>query len=204
MLPARSPYYRSRRKPSAPVAPLTDEQRRIAADNLRLANFLLFRHYGFLRRRNYVFWTELRSAAYEGLVFAARRYRADNGAGATTFVHCTVWGFLKNCARNYARNERLRGETAAPSFFRARADGRHLSPPDGAAARELRDRIATALRHLDARDALVVRLRFGLEGHREHTLAETAVALGVSRERVNQLWRHRIRARLRAAICTEA
>jgi RNA polymerase sigma factor (sigma-70 family) len=204
MLPARSPYYASRRKSSVPVAPLTAVQRQIATDNLRLANFLLFRHYGFLRRRNYVFWTELRSAAYEGLCFAARRFRADSGAEPTTFIHRTVWGFLKNCARNYARNDRLRGETSPPNFFRARADDRYPAPPEDAAAHELRDTIASALRHLDARDALVVRLRFGLDGYRPHTLAEAAVVLGVSRERVNQLWRNRIRARLRAAILTEA
>ena len=53
------------------------------------------------------------------------------------------------------------------------------------------------LASLDAwRDAKVLRLYFGLEGGREHTLEEIGSMLGVTRERVRQL-RDRALKRLR-------
>ena len=56
--------------------------------------------------------------------------------------------------------------------------------------------IETALRTLPPRDAKVLRLYFGLEGGREHTLEEIGSMLGVTRERVRQL-RDRALKRLR-------
>ena len=53
-----------------------------------------------------------------------------------------------------------------------------------------------ALKTLDARDAKVLRLYFGLEGEREHTLEEIGNLLGVTRERIRQL-RDRALRRLR-------
>jgi len=44
-----------------------------------------------------------------------------------------------------------------------------------------------ALAELDPRESKIVRLRFGLGGKREHTLAEVAKQLGVSVERVRQI-----------------
>src|SRR5437660_11031190 len=62
--------------------------------------------------------------------------------------------------------------------------------------RFLDDEIATALSTLPPRDATVLRLYFGLEGGREHTLEEIGSLLGVTRERVRQL-RDRALKRLR-------
>ena len=53
-----------------------------------------------------------------------------------------------------------------------------------------------ALSTLPPRDAKVLRLYFGLEGGREHTLEEIGSMLGVTRERVRQL-RDRALKRLR-------
>ena len=53
-----------------------------------------------------------------------------------------------------------------------------------------------ALRTLPPRDAKVLRLYFGLDGGREHTLEEIGGMLGVTRERVRQL-RDRALKRLR-------
>ena len=56
--------------------------------------------------------------------------------------------------------------------------------------------ISEALETLEARDAKVLRLYFGLEGEREHTLEEIGNMLGVTRERIRQL-RDRALRRLR-------
>jgi RNA polymerase primary sigma factor len=62
--------------------------------------------------------------------------------------------------------------------------------------RLLTETIAEALSTLEARDAKVLRLYFGLEGEREHTLEEIGNMLGVTRERIRQL-RDRALRRLR-------
>ena len=62
--------------------------------------------------------------------------------------------------------------------------------------RLLTEAISDALETLEARDARVLRLYFGLEGEREHTLEEIGNMLGVTRERIRQL-RDRALRRLR-------
>ena len=62
--------------------------------------------------------------------------------------------------------------------------------------RFLTDEIEGALTTLPPRDAKVLRLYFGLDGGREHTLEEIGGMLGVTRERVRQL-RDRALKRLR-------
>lgn len=63
-------------------------------------------------------------------------------------------------------------------------------------SRLLTEAITEALCTLEARDAKVLRLYFGLEGEREHTLEEIGNLLGVTRERIRQL-RDRALRRLR-------
>jgi RNA polymerase primary sigma factor len=60
----------------------------------------------------------------------------------------------------------------------------------------LSEEIDAALRTLPPRDARVLRLYFGLDGGREHTLEEIGAMFGVTRERVRQL-RDRALKRLR-------
>jgi len=62
--------------------------------------------------------------------------------------------------------------------------------------RFLSDEVEDALKELPARDARVLKLYFGLDGGREHTLEEIGGMLGVTRERVRQL-RDRALKRLR-------
>lgn len=62
--------------------------------------------------------------------------------------------------------------------------------------RLLSESVSEALQLLEARDARVLRLYFGLEGDREHTLEEIGNLLGVTRERIRQL-RDRALRRLR-------
>jgi RNA polymerase primary sigma factor len=70
------------------------------------------------------------------------------------------------------------------------------SAEEQAMDRFLTDEIEQALTTLPARDAKVLRLYFGLDGGREHTLEEIGGMLGVTRERVRQL-RDRALKRLR-------
>jgi RNA polymerase primary sigma factor len=67
---------------------------------------------------------------------------------------------------------------------------------EAAMDRFLSDEIEQALATLPPRDARVLRLYFGLDGDREHTLEEIGGMLGVTRERVRQL-RDRALKRLR-------
>jgi RNA polymerase primary sigma factor len=70
------------------------------------------------------------------------------------------------------------------------------SAEEEAMDRFLTDEIENALGTLPPRDAKVLRLYFGLDGGREHTLEEIGGMLGVTRERVRQL-RDRALKRLR-------
>ena len=69
-------------------------------------------------------------------------------------------------------------------------------PAEQVEERMLSEHIEKALEMLQPRDAKVVRLYFGLDGGREHTLEEIGNMLGVTRERVRQL-RDRALKRLR-------
>lgn len=69
-------------------------------------------------------------------------------------------------------------------------------PEEAVEDRLLAEQIDQALETLQPRDARVLRLYFGLEGGREHTLEEIGTLLGVTRERVRQL-RDRALKRLR-------
>src|SRR5690606_14103579 len=69
-------------------------------------------------------------------------------------------------------------------------------PGEAVEERMLAEHIERALETLSPRDARVLRLYFGLEGGREHTLEEIGNMLGVTRERVRQL-RDRALKRLR-------
>ncbi len=75
------------------------------------------------------------------------------------------------------------------------ADG-HGNTEQEVMDRFLAEEVERALRSLPPRDSKVLRLYFGLDGGREHTLEEIGGMLGVTRERVRQL-RDRALKRLR-------
>jgi RNA polymerase primary sigma factor len=87
----------------------------------------------------------------------------------------------------------VEGERSTIERFIADEQG---DPEEQAMERFLTERVDTALRSLAPRDAKVLRLYFGLDGGREHTLEEIGGMLGVTRERVRQL-RDRALKRLR-------
>ena len=69
-------------------------------------------------------------------------------------------------------------------------------PEEAVEERMLNENVTRALDTLSERDAKVIRLYYGLDGNREHTLEEIGNMLGVTRERVRQL-RDRALKRLR-------
>jgi RNA polymerase primary sigma factor len=85
------------------------------------------------------------------------------------------------------------GERSTIERFIAEEQG---DPEEHAMERFLTEQVDTALGSLAPRDAKVLRLYFGLDGGREHTLEEIGGMLGVTRERVRQL-RDRALKRLR-------
>ena len=85
------------------------------------------------------------------------------------------------------------GERSTIERFIADEQG---DPEEQAMERFLSEQVDAALRSLAPRDAKVLRLYFGLDGGREHTLEEIGGMLGVTRERVRQL-RDRALKRLR-------
>jgi len=63
-----------------------------------------------------------------------------------------------------------------------------IPPPEKEALRELfREDLLEMVNRLPAREALILRRRYGLEGARPQTLAEIGKDLGITRERVRQL-----------------
>jgi RNA polymerase sigma factor (sigma-70 family) len=67
------------------------------------------------------------------------------------------------------------------------ADETIVSPEDEALRRSMAKQLEIALASLDDREKEVLRLRFGLTNSHEHTLAEIAHRLNLSRERVRQI-----------------
>lgn len=67
------------------------------------------------------------------------------------------------------------------------ADERIPGPEKEALREIMREELLELIQKLPPREALVLRLRYGLEGAKPQTLAEIARKLGISRERVRQL-----------------
>ena len=62
-----------------------------------------------------------------------------------------------------------------------------LSPPDTVIYINLREHIEQALKDLSDRESMVLKMRFGLKGEKEHTLEEVGNLFKVTRERVRQI-----------------
>jgi len=60
-------------------------------------------------------------------------------------------------------------------------------PDELVAEEQLRRGVGACLDHLTEREALILRLRYGLDMHEPHSLQEIGDVLSISRERVRQL-----------------
>jgi RNA polymerase primary sigma factor len=67
------------------------------------------------------------------------------------------------------------------------------APAESASRHLLRDKIEEVLRTLTAREARILRLRFGLQDGHSHTLEEVAKKFGLTRERIRQIERKALR-----------
>jgi len=105
---------------------------------------------------------------------------------------------LIEAARTPSSLDRPTGENEETALRDFVANHAVESPEEEALRHEMADRIEQALTPLDAREQEVLRLRFGLGTDHEHTLAEIARRLSVSRERVRQI-EVRAMAKLRRA-----
>ena len=79
------------------------------------------------------------------------------------------------------------GDDDSNSYSEIVEDTRAVNPYD-----ELEDKTVTGMlqdmvKHLDAREATILRFRFGLDGGNEKTLEEVGEKFGVTRERVRQI-----------------
>ncbi len=72
-------------------------------------------------------------------------------------------------------------------------DERAPSPVQTAEQSLLRERVARLMADLTPREARILRLRYGLDGDRQHTLKEVGEKFGVTRERIRQIERRAIR-----------
>ena len=66
-------------------------------------------------------------------------------------------------------------------------------PPDTADRHFLREALEEALLTLPAREAKILKLRFGLQDGRSHTLGEIGQKFGLTRERIRQLEKRALR-----------
>lgn len=72
-------------------------------------------------------------------------------------------------------------------------DDNSEAPAESADFALLRIAISQVLRSLPSREANIIRLRYGLDGYRQHTLGEVGLIFGVTRERIRQIEQKAIR-----------
>jgi len=78
-------------------------------------------------------------------------------------------------------------EAEPDTFFQDVIGTERLSPVRAAEEAVAREKLGAALACLDPREAMVLKLRYGLDGHPPMTLHDIGSYLGVTRERVRQL-----------------
>jgi len=151
---------------------------------------------------------DIASAAFLGLINAADRFRPDTAARFATYATIAIRHAIRDylademptirvartalvCAEHLARGVEPPAWAAhqsylAPDAFRAlgcghsdRLDYLWASPPGFDADA---DRVRDAVARLRPVDAEILRLRFGLDGSGERTLAECSAILDVTRE----------------------
>lgn len=81
----------------------------------------------------------------------------------------------------------LRGDPDARPLGEIVGDENTVNPYENLGAKNLVDDLRAAVNSLDAREAAIVRLRYGLDGGEERTLEEIGQKFKVTRERVRQL-----------------
>jgi len=79
------------------------------------------------------------------------------------------------------------GDDDSNNFSEIVEDERAINPYDELEDKTVVSMLQDMVKHLDEREATILRYRFGLEGGSEKTLEEVGVKFGVTRERVRQI-----------------
>ena len=79
------------------------------------------------------------------------------------------------------------GDDDSNNFSDVVQDENATSPYDNLEDKTVTDMLQEMVKHLDDREATILRFRFGLDGGSEKTLEEVGVKFGVTRERVRQI-----------------
>ncbi len=79
------------------------------------------------------------------------------------------------------------GDDDSNNFSDVVQDENATSPYDNLEDKTVTDMLQEMVKHLDEREATILRFRFGLDGGSEKTLEEVGVKFGVTRERVRQI-----------------
>jgi len=83
--------------------------------------------------------------------------------------------------------EELAGEDDAVDLHQTVEDTQGPTPLRYAEKRQLRDKVDSTLKTLNAREEKILRLRFGIGKYSPHTLEEIGWMMKISRERVRQI-----------------
>jgi RNA polymerase sigma factor (sigma-70 family) len=126
---------------------------------------------------------------------ARRTFRRERGrdpteaelADRTQMAPDKVRLLLESARVPYSLDQPTAGSDEGADLGRLVSDRAAVSPEDDTIRHELAASLEDRLAPLDTREREVVRLRFGLATDHEHTLAEIARRLGISRERVRQI-----------------
>ena len=79
------------------------------------------------------------------------------------------------------------GDDESNNFSDVVQDENATSPYDNLEDKTVTGMLQDMVKHLDEREATILRFRFGLDGGTEKTLEEVGVKFGVTRERVRQI-----------------
>jgi RNA polymerase sigma factor (sigma-70 family) len=175
----------------------TDAGKREAIETLLLAENEPFVHFVARQYQRGVALDDLLAIARSAMLTAIRRFDLSKSEQFPMYASRCMRRDLLTEVRRMAgpvakpRHEKQWPSSVSMEFDHDGAGSLHdmLEAEDdtaaGAIAAEDVARIAAALEGLAARDAQVVRLRFGLDGGQPHGLAEIAALLGVTKQRVH-------------------